>query len=64
METLIEGSKGNEETFLKRLVMEFVPNRLTGLIQNPSLSELRQLLALFVFTGAVGGGYLYGYTRY
>jgi len=64
METLVEDSKGNEGTFLKRLVTEFVPNRLTGLIQNPSLLKLRQLLALFMFTGAVGSGYLYGYTRY
>lgn len=64
METLVEDEGGNEETFLKRLLTEFIPDRLATLIRNPSLSGLTQLFALFVFTGSVGVGYLYGYTRY
>lgn len=64
METLVEDGGGEEGTFLKRLLTEFVADRLVTLIRNPSLSDLTQLLALFVFTGSVGLGYLYGYTRY
>ena len=64
METLVEDQRGNEETFLKRLLTEFVPDRLATLIRNPSLSGLTQLVALFVFTGSVGVGYFYAYTRY
>ena len=64
METLVEDGGGDEGTFLKRLLTEFVPDRLVTLIRNPSLSDLTQLLALFVFTGSVGMGYIYGHTRY
>ena len=64
METLVEDGGGDEEAFLKRLLTEFVPDRLVTLIRNPSLSDLTQLLALFVFTGSVGMGYIYGHTRY
>ena len=64
METLVEDQRGNEETFLKRLLTEFVPDRLATLMRNPSLSDLTQLVALFVFTGSVGVGYFYAYTRY
>jgi len=64
METLVEDSRSDEEAFLNRLVTEFIPGRLAALFRNPSPSKVIQLLALFVFTGSVGVGYLYGYTRY
>lgn len=60
METLVPESGGEEGEFLRDLVSEFVPNRVRGLIRSPSLVAVLQLVMLFVFTGCVGGGYVYG----
>lgn len=50
-----------EETeFLGRLLGEFIPERLTKLVRTPSTAAFSQLVMLFVLTGAVGMGYLYG----
>lgn len=64
METLVDDSRDDEATFLKRLMTEFVPGRIARLLRRPSLPKLTQLLALIVLTGSVGVGYLYGFTRY
>lgn len=64
METFVENEGSDEGVFLKRLVTEFVPDRLAALVRNPSLSKVTQLLTLFVLSGSVGVGYLYGFTRY
>jgi glycosyltransferase involved in cell wall biosynthesis len=60
MEVLVSGSTGEESDFLRDLLFSFVPKRVSSLVRSPSLSGLLQLCFLFVFTGAVGGGYLYG----
>jgi hypothetical protein len=36
-----------------------VPRRVRGLVTKPSVAAVLQILAIFVFTGAVGLGYLY-----
>jgi len=49
-------AKGN---YLKWLVVDRVPRRLEGLIRSPSITAVKQLGAIGVFTAAVGLGYLY-----
>lgn len=53
------GSKSEETTYLNRLVFDSVPRRLWSLASSPSFATIVQLVMLFVFTGAVGGGYVY-----
>jgi glycosyltransferase involved in cell wall biosynthesis len=60
MELFVPESTGEESDFLGRLLLSFVPQRLGSLVRSPSLSGVAQLLFLFVLTGAVGAGYLYG----
>ena len=60
MEVFVPESTGEESDFLGRLLLSFVPQRAVSLVRSPSLSGLLQLLFLFVLTGAVGAGYLYG----
>jgi hypothetical protein len=40
-----------------------VPRRLKGCVTKPSVAAVLQILAIFVFTGAVGLGYLYGLAK-
>ncbi len=64
MQVLVPGSTGEESAFLGALLTEFVPDRVVGLVRSPSVEKCTQLVALLVFTAAVGFGYLYGLTRY
>jgi len=64
MEVLVPDSTGEESDFLGDLLFSFAPERLRELIQRPSVERLVQLVMLFVFTGVVGLGYLYGMTKY
>ncbi|TKR25238.1 glucosyl-dolichyl phosphate glucuronosyltransferase [Natronomonas salsuginis] len=65
METLVsEASSAEESDFLKRLVFEFVPSRIRSLVTGPTVTEAKQLLALFVLTGTVGLGYVYGLLKW
>jgi len=64
METLVPETGGEERDFLDDLVTEFVSGRMKGLVQSPSVVAAVQLVMLLVFTGCVGGGYLYGLVRY
>ena len=65
METMLPESTGSEETdFARRLFTEFAPARLYSFLTSPSKRSLLQFVALFVLTGLVGAGYLYGMTRY
>jgi glycosyltransferase involved in cell wall biosynthesis len=45
--------------YLGWLVGERVPGRLRGLVRSPSLAAVAQLIAIVVFTAAVGLGYAY-----
>lgn len=60
MESFVPESTGEESDFLGDLLFSFVPGRLAGLVRSPSPAGVLQLLFLFVLTGAVGAGYLYG----
>jgi glycosyltransferase involved in cell wall biosynthesis len=60
MEVHVPASSGEETAFLGALLTVFVPSRLKGLVTNPSVNDLVQLVMLFVFTATVGAGYLYG----
>jgi glycosyltransferase involved in cell wall biosynthesis len=64
METLVEGSTDEETDFLGRLLTEYAPERTRGVLTDPSRERVTQLFMLFVFTGVVGAGYLYGAIRY
>jgi glycosyltransferase involved in cell wall biosynthesis len=64
MERFVPESTGDEDEFLRRLLTEFAPDRLRGLVRRPSTAAALQLLFLFVFTGAVGAGYLYGILKW
>lgn len=63
MKHLISQRSENETEFLKNLLCEFVPTRLFGLIREPTVSKLIQLLSVIAFTVTVGLGYGYAVTR-
>jgi len=60
MATFAPESSGEEWSFLGRLLGEYVPTRLRGLVSDPEAAKAKQLVWLFLLTGAVGFGYLYG----
>lgn len=64
MEVVLPESDGNETEFLSKLLLTFIPGRVSNLVQGPSIPEVKQLLMLFVLTASVGFGYLYGYTKW
>lgn len=60
MATLLPDTGGNETAFLGQLLAQFIPERLWGLVRSPAFHKVSQLVALVLFTAAVGFGYLYG----
>jgi len=64
MEALVPASTGEEYDFLGRLLGEFLPERLRGLVRSPSVPAALQLVTLLALTACVGVGYGYGITRY
>ncbi|MFB6083657.1 MAG: glucosyl-dolichyl phosphate glucuronosyltransferase [Halorientalis sp.] len=64
MEVLVPESTGEEYDFLGQLLGEFVPARAKSLVTAPSREKALQFAMLFVFTAAVGLGYLYGATKW
>lgn len=60
METLLPESAGEEYNFIRQLLTDFVPTRLRNILSDPSYQKLIQFMMLFVFTGFVAIGYLYG----
>lgn len=63
MAVLYPGAQGNEKQYLRSLFLGRVPRRIGSLLRRPSLAKVQQLIAIFVFTAAVGLGYLYGVTK-
>lgn len=59
MDLLYSNAPDDKRTYLKQLLTHFVPKRVKELLRSPSVAEVKQLLSIFVFTGAVGLGYLY-----
>ena len=65
MESLVsEESSAEESEFLRQLLTEFVPQRVKSLVDGPSLTKAKQLVALLGLTGTVGVGYLYGLAKW
>jgi len=62
MDVLVPESTGDESAFLRQLLCDSAPERVGDLVRSPSVAGCLQLLALFVLTGVVGAGYLYGVT--
>ncbi len=63
MEVLYPGAQGNEREYLRDLFLNRVPARIRAFTRGPSLAEVQQLVSIFVLTGAVVVGYVYGLTR-
>jgi hypothetical protein len=65
METLVSEESSQEESeFLEQLLTEFVPSRVTSLVADPDTTKAAQLVTLFVLTGTIGAGYLYGLLKW
>lgn len=64
MEKTSPSSGGEERAFLNDLLTEFVPSRVSSLVNAPSVTAFAQLVMLFVLTSCVGFGYLYGSVKY
>jgi GT2 family glycosyltransferase len=64
MEVLVPESTGEETEFLGKLLFEFTPDRLKGLLTDPSREKAAQFVWLYLLTAAVGVGYLYGATKW
>jgi glycosyltransferase involved in cell wall biosynthesis len=58
------GSNGEERAYLRQLLFIQAPRRLRSLVRSPSVGVAIQLCMLFVFTAAVGFGYLYGIVKW
>lgn len=64
METFVEDSSDQEGDFLGRLLLEYLPNRVKTMFSASIFANVQQLLMVLLLTATVGGGYLYGYTRW
>ena len=60
MELVLDEDDDGKEEYLKQLLGTFIPGRVKELVTGPSVAKLLQLVSIFVFTAAVGFGYLYG----
>jgi len=60
MDILLPEASSDKNDYLKQLMLEFVPLRIRELVYNPSSPKFQQLVTIFIFTAAVGFGYLYG----
>jgi glycosyltransferase involved in cell wall biosynthesis len=64
IETLGAARGDAERDYLGHLLFTAVPRRLRGLVTDPSMAALQQLLMLGALTAAVGVGYLYAFRRW
>ena len=63
MELLYPGAQSNESAFLKDLFVRALPSRVKRTVAERSTEPTNEAIAILVFTGAVGLGYLYGLTK-
>ncbi|WP_251342960.1 glucosyl-dolichyl phosphate glucuronosyltransferase [Haloplanus halophilus] len=61
MSLLYPDEDGDETDYLRFLFLDRVPRRVKGCVTKPSVAAVLQILTIFVFTGAVGLGYLYAF---
>lgn len=59
MDHLIPEASPDKNEYLKDLMLEHVPERIWNFVGEPKTAKIKQLAAIFVFTAAVGFGYLY-----
>jgi hypothetical protein len=59
MDLLYPEAPDNKNKYLKRLLTHSIPERIMNLIRSPSVRKAKQLITIFIFTTAVGLGYLY-----
>lgn len=65
LQSLLPEATGDEETdFLKLLLFSSIPNRLRGLVMEPSVAKVEQLVWVVALTVLVGVGYLYGSVKW
>ncbi|MFC6613904.1 glucosyl-dolichyl phosphate glucuronosyltransferase [Halopenitus salinus] len=62
LDLLYPDAPDDKGDYLQWLLTDRVPRRLEGLVRSPSVAAVLQLVAIGVFTGAVGLGYLYAIT--
>jgi glycosyltransferase involved in cell wall biosynthesis len=60
MDLILPQASDGKNEYLRDLMLVYVPDRLYKLATDPSAAKAKQLVAIFVFTAAVGFGYLYG----
>ncbi len=63
MDLILPETSSDKNDYLIQLLLVFVPQRVGELVRQPSVPKIKQLSAIFVFTAAVGFGYLYGITK-
>lgn len=63
MEEIISESTDTETEFLQKLLLQFVPERITSVVRSPSLERADSLLMLFALLSSVGIGYLYALAK-
>ena len=59
MEKMSINSLGVEKSFLRKLILESVPDRIIGMIRSPSIASIEQFIILFALTFATGTGYVF-----
>ncbi len=64
MEKIVSNSGNEENKFLKKLLFNYIFQRIKNLFKNPSRSGIKQLLMIYILTGTVGLGYLYGIIKW
>jgi hypothetical protein len=59
MDRLLPEAAGDKNEYLKDLLFEYVPDRVYKLARRPTKARALKIVFIFVFTAAVGFGYLY-----
>lgn len=65
METLVSSDSSEEESeYLRQLLGQFIPGRIKSIVTGPSWPKAKQFVALWILTGMVGLGYVYGLIKW
>jgi len=63
MEVLYPGAQSNENEYLWNLYFKWIPKRIQTAVTSSTFTEVKQIMAIIIFTVAVGLGYGYGLIR-
>ena len=64
MESFVEDEGGEEGVFLKYIITNTTPRRVKHLVSREPLTEIQRFVMVYLLTGLVGFGYLYGTLTY